>query len=373
MMRPNRGNRNARDQCARASPRVTDRRRSSSSRVPFLYSNPAFGGIGSLRFLRFLACDDQAFDIAMNWRDGEAYAALFDADRSLFGWEWLRRDSTYRAAASVAAAARVASAAAGHFGLVGFEPPDVAVPCARPLWRSDFNPQVLVSELGRSGAGEGELNLNHLSHLAHVFPDGEIDHLLLTDGLHAIRVDAPRGTFSGQPLCFRFSVDRLGSSEVQLLALRRLLVLVRNGCFARSLHRREPRARRWILQLRAHDALAAGAEIREIAEVLLGRSSAGTGWRTRDPSLRSQAQRMVRSARLMAQGGFRHLLGAPSNIERERRVVSQSRQWSEQRHLSPAPSILDLGRSRAHDVDAPQGALIHGPAVLKWGRELPTS
>jgi hypothetical protein len=28
-----------------------------------------------------------------DWRDAAAYAPLLEADRSLFAWEWLRRDS----------------------------------------------------------------------------------------------------------------------------------------------------------------------------------------------------------------------------------------------------------------------------------------
>jgi hypothetical protein len=55
--------------------------------------------------------------------------------------------------------------------------------------------------------------------------------------------------------------------------------------------------------------LAEGADLREIAEELLGRPAAGPGWRSRDPSLRSQAQRLVHSVSTLANGGFRQLLG----------------------------------------------------------------
>jgi hypothetical protein len=63
------------------------------------------------------------------------------------------------------------------------------------------------------------------------------------------------------------------------------------------------------MMIRAADALAAGAGQREIAEVLLSRSVGEPRWRGREPSIRSQAQRLVRSARLMAAGGYRSLLG----------------------------------------------------------------
>ena len=63
-----------------------------------------------------------------------------------------------------------------------------------------------------------------------------------------------------------------------------------------------------MLLLRAHDALAAGADQRDIAEALLSREAAQPKWRVGAPSLRSRAQRLVRGARLMAAGGYRELL-----------------------------------------------------------------
>lgn len=255
---------------------------------------------------------ERAFDIGFNWRDPEAYACLLEADRSLFAWEWLRRNPAYRAAAMNArnSGSPISKPPAERFGLVRFEDVDAAVPRARPLWRSDINPQVLVADLSGEGRAEDVFALDRFRHLAHLVSDKGTDHLLLTDGLRAIRLDAPLGTFESNEMRLRFRVGGLHLSEFSVLALRRLLALARCGRFARSLHRREPRARRWILQLRAHDALAAGADLREIAQELLGRSTADTRWRTRDPSLRSQAQRVVRSARALANGGFRQLLGA---------------------------------------------------------------
>jgi hypothetical protein len=87
-----------------------------------------------------------------------------------------------------------------------------------------------------------------------------------------------------------------------------LLSLYRNRRFSRSLHAREARARRWILALRAWDALVAGADQREVAQHLLSRSAGDPRWRSREPSVRSQAQRLVRSARAFANGGYRALL-----------------------------------------------------------------
>ncbi|HET7605767.1 MAG TPA: DUF2285 domain-containing protein [Sphingomicrobium sp.] len=244
-----------------------------------------------------------------DWRDAARYAALLDADRSLFAWEWLRRHPRYRAAATRALAAGSAGPAcrgAEEFGLVAFEPPRSAVPRARPLWRLAVHPYVLAAEPCR--APLDRFDLEPLRPLATVVEDNAGEHLLLCDGLRAIRLDGPRGAFTGGPARLRYVLDGLESAQPPLLTLRRLLALCRNGRFSRSLHAREVRARRWILMLRTFDALDSGADQREIARVLLSPSVAGQAWRSREPSIRSQVQRLVGTARRMAGGGYSRLL-----------------------------------------------------------------
>lgn len=243
-----------------------------------------------------------------DWRDAAVYAPLLDADRSLFAWEWLRRNATYRAAARQ----DLAGGRAGHeraraFGLVTFEPPELAVPRARPLWDSDIHPQVLAVDRGNGGE-ENAFRLDRLGQLATLHQVSDTEHLLLSDGRRTIRLDAPLGTFGAEPVCLRYRIAGLAAAEPGVLTLRRFLALCRTGRFSTELHPREPRARRWVLMLRTWDGLAAGADQREIAEVLLSPSAAQPRWRSSAPSLRSQAQRLVRSARGFAAGGYRALL-----------------------------------------------------------------
>ena len=243
----------------------------------------------------------------LDWRDARCYAALRAADRSLFAWEWLRRDPAYRAAAARAPAG-AADPGAARFGLVAFESPQLAVPDARPLWTSAAHPGVLaVRRLAGRRAGD-RFDLARFARLATLVRGATREHLLLSDGLRALRLDAPAGTFTAEPAALRYRVDGIDSAAPVLLALRRFLLLCRSGGFSRSLHRPEARARRWTLMLRASDAVAAGASQREIAEVLLGRVAGGAGWRSRDPSLRTQAQRLVRAARDYAAGRYLELL-----------------------------------------------------------------
>lgn len=237
-----------------------------------------------------------------DWRDAAAYSPLLEADRSLIAWEWLRRDISYRSAV------RGSAAAAAKFGLIAFEPAELAVPNARPIWRSDAHPFVLPVSPVLLEPAEERFDPQQLGGFERVIARDNEEHLLLSDGLHSIRLDAPAGTFSMGPVALSYSVDRIPLAEPQILTLRRFIALYRSGRFSRMLHRPEPRSRRWILMLRAWDAILAGADQRHIAAALLSRSAGEPCWRSREPSVRSQAQRLVRSARAFGAGGFRLLL-----------------------------------------------------------------
>jgi hypothetical protein len=243
-----------------------------------------------------------------DWTDAADYAALVDADRSLFAWEWLRRDWSYREAADARLQRGRGGPCAADFDLVAFERPDLAVPLARPLWRSDAYAYVIAAGRGPVSPSADAFDVERLRSIARLVADGTGEHLLLCDGLRAIRVDGPRGLFTGGAACLQYHLAGLVSAEPPLLTLRRFLALCRGGKFSRSLHPPEVRARRWILMLRAFDAVVAGAGQREIAERLLSASAASPGWRDREPSLRSRAQRLVRSARQFARGAYRSLL-----------------------------------------------------------------
>lgn len=189
-----------------------------------------------------------------------------------------------------------------------FETPDATVPGARPVWRSKVHPFVLGVEAGPPD-GDEPFDLQRfrpISTLVRAVDDRQ--HLLLSDGFRAIRIDVLAGTIADAPAELRYRLAGLVSAERSLLTLRRFLALWRNGCFSCSLHPDETRARRWVLMLRVHDALAAGAAQREIAATMLSTEAGEPRWRTHSPSIRAQVQRLVRGARGMASGGYLELL-----------------------------------------------------------------
>ena len=245
-----------------------------------------------------------------DWRDAAAYAPLLEADRSLFAWEWLRRGPDYRSAAKRSLEGPGGPARLGpeEFGLVQFEPPCLAVPHARPLWRSDIYPYVLgVGPCGLESPDDW-FDVSGLAPLATLIRSRGLDHLLLSDGFRAIRLDGPSGLFGSGPVCLCYRIAGTSSARRPLMTLQRLLMLHASGRFARSLHAREARARRWIMVLRASDALATGSTQREIAGELLSATVKNPSWRDRESSVRSQVQRLVKAASEFGRGGFWSLL-----------------------------------------------------------------
>lgn len=241
----------------------------------------------------------------MDWRNAAAYAPLLRADRSILAWEWLRRDPVYREAAD-AGAVRNRPA---DWGLHAFEPPDRAAPNARPLWRAEVHPPVLPAVAGPPVGAADAFDFARLGPLATIGSDADgREHLLISDGLRAIRVDVEAGTLRRGPVRLLYLIAGIDSAERPLLTLRRFLALCRTGRFSPTLHPAEARAGRFILMLRAADALAEGATQREIAATLLSGDAAADRWRVSAPTVRARAQRLVRSARRLAGGGYRSLL-----------------------------------------------------------------
>lgn len=250
--------------------------------------------------------------IGIDWRDAAAYAPLLRADRSLVAWEFLRRDPAYRAAATKALSAGMPQGFPGvepaSFGLVVFEPPSLPVPFARPMWRADVHRMVVPVERGRAGRSEDQFDLDRLSSFARLETSPGHEHVLISDGLHCIRLDGSPGTFSAGAVKLRFTIEGMASAKIPLLVLRRLIGVTSSGSFSKRLHPPESRGRRWMLKLRAFDACCEGASLREIAAVLVRASAADPLWRQREPSIRSQAQRLARGGCRLAAGEYRRLL-----------------------------------------------------------------
>ena len=252
---------------------------------------------------------------AADWKEAANYAPLLQAERSVFAWEWLRRRPDYRDAARrcLSAGPEPPVSATLHldpakWGLHRFEPPELQAPAARPVWRAEVHPYVLRARTGRCGAAGDCFDLASLRHFTTIVPGDAAEHLLFSDGIRTVRLDILEGPIREGAVELHYCITGFKRAERSLATLRRLLALCQRRSLSGPLYPPAPRPNRLVLLLRAHDALAAGATQRQMAEVLLSGRAAGERWRVNAPSLRSQVQRLSRSARLMASGGFWQLL-----------------------------------------------------------------
>ncbi|MFL6775401.1 MAG: DNA -binding domain-containing protein [Sphingomicrobium sp.] len=248
-----------------------------------------------------------------DWTDARAYRELLEAERAVFAWEWLRRNEDYRRAALAVLEAKGAGARANQtdalqWHLHAFEDPGLAAPLARPIWTAPRYQWVLRGNAEHAIASDDNFDLQALAPLATLIEHGSIHRLLLSDGYRTLRLDLAGADVRLSPVRLSFELCGLKTLDRPLLVLRRFHSLVLRRRFTRSLHQPVRRARRLVLLLRAFDAINAGANQAEIAEVLLSSSLVRRGWRIHSPSIRSQAQRLVSGARALAAGGFWRLL-----------------------------------------------------------------
>ena len=247
-----------------------------------------------------------------DWRNERAYEALTNAEKPAFAWEWLRRHDDYRMAAFRWLGKRWRDRGrlaeeqheAAKWGLHHFEDPRLFAPEARPVWHLRVHPFVLEAEAQRSGLERDMLNIGDFPDLVSLVRGRGAEHILFSDGRHSIRLDVTGPSIIDGPVFLRYRIGGAKTSYASFLVLQRFLALVRSGRFSSTLHHRDTKARRHILQLRAFDALCEGANQRTIAFELLDKDAGKARWRIEDPSLRSRVQRLVNDGRRSFSGSY---------------------------------------------------------------------
>lgn len=196
-------------------------------------------------------------------------------------------------------------------GFTFAECPDLAAPEARIIWRADIDPGTLdviaTPTIGHDPEGIDPATLAPWLTIAR---DSQgVEHAVLSDGWHHIRLDLAAGTLAGTaPVVLGYHLRGIANTIAKILPLRRLLALCRHRRFAASLFPADRRIDRWLVLLRVHDALADGATQRDIAQALFGAERVAREWAGPSDSLRSRTRRLIRDATVMAQGGYRSLL-----------------------------------------------------------------
>lgn len=229
---------------------------------------------------------------AVDWKDAARYAALYGYGRRGFAWEWLRRSFRYRRAW------KQRDDDPEAFGLVAYADPDLCAADARPIWSHATDPQVLCADAAIGTADPNDLfDVRRFAPFVSVeVSAARVEHWLLSEGGWSIRLDLHDATLLGGPLLLSYRLSGLEAAMPKTVSLQRLLALARNGALAPHLHRHEPRAARWVNELRTADGLMAGASQQEIARVIFGTNVALRRWRIESPAYRLRVQRLVKAA-----------------------------------------------------------------------------
>lgn len=248
-----------------------------------------------------------------DWRDERGYRVMLHAQRSAFAWEWLRRRVDFREAAferlNRAPSSRLLDdPEALRWNLHRFEDPRLAASLARPVWRREAHPWVLLAVAHPSGDVDDRFDLSRLDRFAKLLVSPLGERLLLSDGSRSIRLDLEGASLSCGSARLSFMLSGLATLGPLLVVLGRLRSLVLSNRFVPSLYPPFARTSRLILLLRTCDAIAAGASQADVAEHLLRGQFERSRWRIHSPSVRSQAQRLVKSAIEMSRSGLWGLL-----------------------------------------------------------------
>lgn len=192
-------------------------------------------------------------------------------------------------------------------GFTFAEHPEREAPEARVIWRAEIDPGAIPVRATPIEPGHPDaFDPAALRSWLAIASDETGEHVVLSDGWRHIRLDLLQGSLaSGRPVLLHYEVAGLDALESKLMPLRRLADLCRHRRFSVSLYPQDRRVARWMMTLRVHDGVQAGASQSEIARVLFGPSAAHALYAD---AFRSRVRRLVREAAALAVGGYRQLM-----------------------------------------------------------------
>lgn len=254
-----------------------------------------------------------------NWPEPEDYIPLGSAGRAGLAWEWLRRDPGYhelapsawrRTPQGVTIIEAAPCALRERWGCLFIGDARQATPECPMLWDTSLDMSILRLEAReRVSKDIGAFDIGRWAPNAVIVKDKDSsEHLLLHRGEQRIHLHIMSGTLLEGPVLLHFDTSGASHVEPVLATLQRFMHLYHRGEWIpeRALSGRV--TRRTLLALRAHDARAAGASIRDIGIMLFGRARVEAEWRDPGESLKSQCRRLIALARKMAHGGYKDLL-----------------------------------------------------------------
>lgn len=249
------------------------------------------------------------------WPAAASYRYLDDAGAADLAWEWLRRDPDYRKIAAKSASPAhdtaildpASAQCTARWGCLNM--PDAERRCtdAPLLWSAEIDRSVLrVLALPTSGRLGTPFDLAACGTKAFVVNAGECQHVLLGGRAGSIRLDVLSGSLLDGPVSLVLALAGMEEDGPAMVTLRRFLQLRCTGRIPALSTRGCQRLQRQVLALRVHDALAAGASIRDVGVMLFGFERVRDEWA--DEALKSHCRRLITLVREMVAGGYRTLL-----------------------------------------------------------------
>nr|WP_174287390.1 hypothetical protein [Sphingomonas bacterium] len=138
-------------------------------------------------------------------------------------------------------------------GFTFAERPELEAPEARIVWHADLDPGTLnVVAIPTDSSDPDGVDPAVLAPWLTTVADGDgMEHAVLSDGWHHIRLDLDAGSLAGDaPVVFSYRIRGIASAMGKILLLRRPIDLCRYRRFATSLFPQDRRVERWLQVLR---------------------------------------------------------------------------------------------------------------------------
>lgn len=237
-------------------------------------------------------------------------------------WEWQRRDTAYATFAArtlspllsidgTVSCLRVTSEHdARDWGCRFAERADMPASMARLFWTAERDPFVLSVTAKPVPTGtEHSLDITRLAERVILLSDDKgSEQLLVGSAASSLRLDIYEGSLLEGPVALTYHVPGFGAATPQLRTIAHLHHLQRYLCLPPASMLSLQVWHREISRLVAYDALLQGASHREIGILIFGQTAVDDGWDGHTDRVRSLVRRLIRDARSLASGGYRHML-----------------------------------------------------------------
>jgi hypothetical protein len=165
-----------------------------------------------------------------------------------------------------------------------------------PMWSAAIDPHVLPMRAAAPDPERAEGSFDVRRFVYRILADGTGEHVRIDHAGRDVRLDLVEGTLAVGPVALRFDLPCDRWVPERLDAARLLHAITTGASMAPISHGKLARK---LIALQALDRHAAGASLREIAELLLG----GGDWPGDGEHRKSQVRRLIAAGRKMLFAG----------------------------------------------------------------------